>query len=81
VQAIFRRACDRAGIRDFHWHDLRHTAASELAKAGASIFEIQSVTGHKTLQMVARYVHTSETHSREALERMVQKQAEKESVS
>jgi integrase len=74
VQAIFRRACERAGIENFHWHDLRHSAASELAKSGASIFEIQSVTGHKTLQMVARYVHTSESHARDALERMVRKQ-------
>jgi len=76
VQAIFRRACKRAGVHDFHWHDLRHTAASELAKSGASIFEIQAVTGHRTLQMVQRYVHVSEPHQREAIERMMSKRAQ-----
>ncbi len=52
-----------AGIADFKFHDLRHTAASYLAMNGASLAEIAEVLGHKTLQMVKRYAHLSEGHT------------------
>lgn len=55
-------ALKEAGIEDFHWHDLRHTAASYLAMSGVSLVEIAKVLGHRTLAMVARYSHLSEGH-------------------
>lgn len=51
-----------AELEDFHWHDLRHTAASYLAMSGVSLVEIAKVLGHRTLQMVARYSHLSDGH-------------------
>ncbi len=51
-----------AGIKDFHWHDLRHTAASYLAMAGVSLVEISKILGHRTMQMVSRYSHLSDGH-------------------
>jgi integrase len=51
-----------AGLADFHWHDLRHTAASYLAMSGVSLVEIAKVLGHRTLAMVARYAHLSDGH-------------------
>jgi integrase len=51
-----------AGLIDFHWHDLRHTAASYLAMSGVSLVEIAKVLGHRTLAMVARYAHLSDGH-------------------
>jgi integrase len=56
------KALKTAGIEDFHWHDLRHTAASYLAMSGVSLVEIAKVLGHRTLQMVARYSHLSDGH-------------------
>jgi len=56
-------ALEIAGIKDFRWHDLRHCAASYLAMNKASIAEIAEVLGHKTLQMVKRYSHLSESHT------------------
>jgi integrase len=55
-------ALERAGINDFHWHDLRHCTASYLAMNGASLAEIAEVLGHKTLAMVKRYAHLSDGH-------------------
>ena len=55
-------ALKATGIADFHWHDLRHTAASYLAMSGVSLVEIAKVLGHRTLQMVARYSHLSDGH-------------------
>jgi len=58
----WEKALEAAGIADFHWHDLRHTAASYLAMSGVSLVEIAKVLGHRTLQMVARYSHLSDGH-------------------
>ena len=55
----FAAALKDAEITDFHWHDLRHTAASYLAMAGTSPLEIAKVLGHRTMSMVARYSHLS----------------------
>lgn len=66
----FENAVERAGIKDFRFHDLRHTAASYLAMSGASLVEIAEVLGHKTFNMVKRYAHLSEAHTRSVVERM-----------
>ena len=52
-----------ADLQDFRFHDLRHTAASYLAMDGATTMEIAAVLGHKTLQMVKRYSHLSNSHT------------------
>ena len=57
-------ALEAAGVTDFRFHDLRHSAASYLAMNGASMMEIADVLGHKTMQMVKRYSHLSEAHTR-----------------
>ncbi len=40
------KACERAGIDDVAFHDIRGTAVTRLAKAGCSVAEIASLTGH-----------------------------------
>lgn len=60
----------RAGIEDFHFHDLRHTAASYLAMNGATLAEIAEFLGHKTLAMVKRYAHLSEGHVDKVVDRV-----------
>ncbi|MFM7852107.1 MAG: site-specific integrase, partial [Flammeovirgaceae bacterium] len=52
IRAAFENALEIAEIKDFRFHDLRHSAASYLAMNGASLAEIAEVLGHKTLQMV-----------------------------
>lgn len=59
LRAPFTAALNTADIKDFHWHDLRHTAASYLAMAGTSPLEMAKVLGHRTMAMVARYSHLS----------------------
>jgi len=67
------KALKEAGIEDFRFHDLRHTTASYLAMSGASLGEIAEILGHKTLAMVKRYAHLSESHTRSVLERTMGK--------
>ncbi|MCB1820422.1 MAG: site-specific integrase [Candidatus Competibacteraceae bacterium] len=63
LRKAWEAALQQADIEDFTFHDLRHSAASYLAMNGASLNEIAEVLGHKTLAMVKRYAHLSETHT------------------
>ena len=57
LRKAFERACKAAGILDFHFHDLRHTATTRLAKRLPNVIELAAVTGHKDLKMLQRYYH------------------------
>ena len=70
IRTAWENALQRAGIEDFRFHDLRHSAASYLAMNGASLAEIADVLGHKTLQMVKRYAHLSEAHTSSIVAKM-----------
>jgi integrase len=70
IRAAWQRALRDAGIADFRFHDLRHSAASYLAMEGASLVELAEVLGHKTLAMVQRYAHLTEAHTRRVVARM-----------
>jgi integrase len=70
LRTPWETALKQAEIVDFRWHDLRHSAASYLAMSGASLAEIAEVLGHKTLAMVKRYSHLSESHVAGVVARM-----------
>lgn len=46
VLTAFRRACTAAGVKDLHFHDLRHEGISRLFERGFSIQEVALVSGH-----------------------------------
>ena len=56
-RSAFEAALKKAGITDFHWHDLRHEAVSRLFERDMNVMEVAAVSGHKTLQMLKRYTH------------------------
>lgn len=66
----WEQALKKAGIQDFKFHDLRHSAASYLLMSGATLAEIAEILGHKTLSMVKRYSHISESHASGVVSRM-----------
>lgn len=70
VRTAFENACDKAGIKDFRFHDLRHTAASHMAMGGAPLKAIGAILGHKTSAMTDRYAHLSNAHLRDAVNAM-----------
>lgn len=59
MQNGFESACERAGIRDFHVHDMRHTCASWLVSAGVPLIEVKELLGHGSIDMTERYAHLS----------------------
>lgn len=57
IGIIFWRACKQLGIKDLHFHDLRHEAASRLFEMGYKIQEVAMFTGHEDWKMLQRYTH------------------------
>jgi integrase len=53
----FDDAVVEAKLKNFHWHDLRHTFASRLRMKGAPLEDIADLLGHKSLTMTRRYAH------------------------
>lgn len=74
IRKKWEQAVAKADLDDFRFHDLRHTAASNLAMSGASLLEIAEILGHKTLAMVKRYSHLTEGHTAEVMERLATSQ-------
>ncbi len=70
IKKSWETALRKAKIKDFRFHDLRHSAASYLAMNGATLAEIAEVLGHKTLAMVKRYAHLSESHTSSVVKNM-----------
>lgn len=75
---VFNQAVAEAGIKPdringpFRFHDLRHSCASYMAQAGASLLEIADTLGHRQLRMVQRYAHLNTDSRRRLLTRVFQ---------
>jgi len=66
----WRKALTRAGIKNFRWHDLRHTWASWHVQSGTPLHELQQLGGWSNYEMVLRYAHLSSDHLQNAAERI-----------
>jgi integrase len=68
----FEAACTAAKIEDFSFHGLRHSAATYLAREGASEQQLKAIGGWKS-GVVSRYVHLAAEDSRAVLQKMNEK--------
>jgi integrase len=62
VDKSFETILDIAGIRDFRFHDLRHTFASWYMMNGGDLYELAKILGHSNLKMTERYAKLGKTH-------------------
>ncbi|MBT8091035.1 MAG: site-specific integrase [Gammaproteobacteria bacterium] len=68
IEAAWKKARAEVGIKDFRFHDLRHTHASHMAMNGKTLREIAEALGHRTLAMVRRYSHLTDAHVHSVME-------------
>lgn len=57
MQQCVRNAMDFVGLNHIRFHDLRHSTASNLINAGADLYTVGVVLGHKDMRSTARYSH------------------------
>ena len=64
----WEEAVSASKIKKYRWHDNRHTFCSRLAMKGANLKVIQTLAGHKTITMTARYAHLDDSALRAAVD-------------
>jgi len=70
IRGAFENALKRANIKDFRFHDLRHTFASRLVQKGVDIYVVKDLLNHSDITMTQRYAHLRLDNLKEAIERL-----------
>lgn len=68
----FVAACEVADVKDFRFHDLRHSAATYLAREGATEQQLRAIGGWKS-GVVSRYVHLAAADAKDVVQKMNEK--------
>ncbi|HEV8327689.1 MAG TPA: site-specific integrase [Nitrospiraceae bacterium] len=55
IKTAFKASCRRAKLQGFRFHDFRHTAVTNMQRAGIDHLTIMQILGHKTLEVLKRY--------------------------
>jgi integrase len=87
VEGSFEDLLTRAKIRDFRFHDLRHTFASWYMMKGGDLYELAKILGHSNIKMTERYAKLGRQHiartsniAREVWKLMEQEEADKTNI-
>ncbi len=70
IKNSFNYACERAGLNDVHFHDLRHTFASHYAMNNGELKVLQEILGHASSKQTNKYAHLSDKYRRSATSAM-----------
>ena len=57
IKKSFNKAKEEAGIKDFRFHDLRHTVATRLVEKGIDLLVVMDILGHTNIETTMRYAH------------------------
>lgn len=72
VKSTFMRLVKKLGIQggDFHFHDLRHTFASDYLMMGGTLSALQDILGHRRADTTRRYAHLSKEHLKVEMDKL-----------
>jgi integrase len=70
VRTDFLRATKDAGVAGTRFHDLRHTAATQLRRLGRDLQIVQQALGHKSIRTTLRYSHVHPTELKDAMNKL-----------
>ncbi len=69
-QTYWTDAVEAAGVKDVHFHDLRHTGNTLAAQAGATLPDLMARMGHASTRAAMIYLHTTSTRDRVIADRL-----------
>lgn len=67
INKSFKKACEKADIKNFRFHDLRHDFCSKLVQRGVDLYTVAALAGHRHVSTTQRYAHLSPEKLRSAI--------------
>ncbi len=67
IKKSFNKAKEEAGIKDFRFHDLRHTVATRLVEKGIDLLVVMDILGHTNIETTMRYAHPIPKRKQDAI--------------
>lgn len=65
IKTAWKTLCDKSNVKNFRFHDCRHTATTRMISSGSEHTEVMKITGHTQLKTFLRYLNiTPETSKR-----------------
>jgi integrase len=68
IKRAFVSACTAAGIKNFTFHDLRHTWSTRAAEMGVPEHARRDILGHRSKSMTDDYTHATPEAMKRAME-------------
>ena len=68
IKKSFSNVIKKANIKNFRFHDLRHTVATRLVEKGIDLTVVQEILGHSKITTTQRYAHPVPQRKLDAIE-------------
>jgi integrase len=85
IKKAFSSSCKEASVKEFRFHDCRHTATTRMIASGSPHTEVMKITGHTQLKTFLRYLNTTQETANNVASRLsnylTQKQTEVDAFS
>ncbi len=75
IKTTWRTACEKAGVVDLHFHDLRREFACRLLESRAELHDVRDFLGHTNLTTTSRYLRSTAMRLERALRLLEESQA------
>ena len=70
IKSAWNGLREAAELKNFRFHDLRHSFASKLVMKGVDLYVLKELMGHSTIEMTERYAHLAPSARKEAVARL-----------